>query len=83
MAATLPADVNHPESQEVFGSKLEACLQFGRGCPLWGLVCQFPALAGAHLPPAPGGGWASPQPASSSLVLLGRLFCELAGCALG
>ena len=83
MAATLPADVNHPESQEVFGYKLEACLQFGRGCPLWGRVCQFPALAGAHLPPAPGGGWASPQPASSSLVLLGRLFCELAGCALG
>ena len=25
LAATLPADVDHPESQEVFGWKLEAC----------------------------------------------------------
>ena len=28
---TLPADVNHPESQEVLVSN-KACLQFGRGC---------------------------------------------------
>ena len=33
------------------------------------------------LPPAFGRGWASPQPASSSLVLLSLLFCELAGSA--
>ena len=46
LAAALPADVHHPESQKVFGSKLEACLQFGRGCRLWGRVCPFP------LPPA-------------------------------
>ena len=70
LAATLPADVNHPESQEVFGERLEACLQFGRRCRLWGQVCLFPVLAGATspLPPASSGGWAGPQPASSSLV---------------
>ena len=34
LAVTLQADVNHPESQDVFGQKLEACLQFGRGCHL-------------------------------------------------
>ena len=28
--------VDHPESQEVFRWKLEACLQYGRGCLLWG-----------------------------------------------
>ena len=33
------------------------------------------------LSPAFGRGWASPQPASSSLVLLSLLFCELAGSA--
>ena len=67
MAATLPADVNHPESQEVFGYELEACLQFGRGCPLWGRVCPFPQ-EGGPFPPASGGRWVGPQPASSSLV---------------
>ena len=36
LAATLPEDVDHPESPEVFGSKLEACLPCGRGCLLWG-----------------------------------------------
>ena len=36
LAATLPVDVDHPESQEVFGEKLQACLQFGRGCCLCG-----------------------------------------------
>ena len=36
LVATLPVRVNHPESQEVFGWKLETCLQFGRGCRLWG-----------------------------------------------
>ena len=29
--APLPAGVNHPESQDGFGQRLEACLQFGRG----------------------------------------------------
>ena len=36
LAATLPEDVDHPESQEVFGQKLKACFQFGRGSHLWG-----------------------------------------------
>ena len=31
LAAALPADVDHPESQEVLVSN-EGCLQFGRGC---------------------------------------------------
>ena len=31
---------------------LEACLQLGRGCRLWGRVFPFPDLAGACLPPA-------------------------------
>ena len=66
LAATLPADVDHPESHEVFGYKLEACLQFGRGCRLRGRVCPCP------LPPASclWRGWAGPLPASSSLELL-------------
>ena len=46
LATTLPADVDHPESQEVFGLNLEACLQCGRGCGPWGRACPFP------LPPA-------------------------------
>ena len=36
LAATLPADVNHRESQKVFGQKLGGCLQFGRGVPSLG-----------------------------------------------
>ena len=43
LAATLPGDVDHPESQEVFGSKLEACLQCGRGCCLWSRLPFFPS----------------------------------------
>ena len=57
LAVTLEADVNHPESQEVFGWKLGACLQFGGGCRLWGCICPFP------LPPASclqwGMGWST------------------------
>ena len=41
-----------------------------------------PFWTGAHLPPASCGGWASLQPASSSLVLLSPLFCEPACSAL-
>ena len=50
------------------GQKLEACLQFDRGCHLWGRVYPFPALAGACLSPASIGGWTGPQPASFPLV---------------
>ena len=42
LAATVPPDVNRPESQEVFGWKLEACLPCGKGCHLWGQVFPFP-----------------------------------------
>ena len=75
-AATLSTDVNHPESQEIFGYKLGACLQFGRGGRLWGRVFPFP-LPPCLLPPAGDGdgpGWARPQPASSSLELLSLSF---------
>ena len=40
LAATLPADVNHPESQEVLVSK-EACLQFGRWCLSGAAIAPF------------------------------------------
>ena len=82
LAATLPAEVDHPESQEVFGS-----LQTD-----WEPVCSLvgSAVSGAEfapfpslLPPASGRAWAGPQPASSSLVLLQSLFCQQAGSALG
>ena len=63
-------DVNHPESPEIFGQKLEARLQFGRGCHLWGRDCPFPL----PLPPASSGGWAGPLLASSSLELLSLSF---------
>ena len=43
LAATLPVDVNCPESQEVLVSR-EVCLQFGR-MPLWGRNWPLPALA--------------------------------------
>ena len=72
LAATLLADVNHPESQEVFGQKLEACLQFGRGCHLWGQVCPFP------LPPASCLQWGIGQSAAGQLFagIVQSLFCE-------
>ena len=75
LAVILLADVDHPESQEVFGYKLEACLQFGRG-PISGAeFAPFPS----PLPPASGGGWASPPPASSSLELLSPFVLRRAG----
>ena len=40
LAATFPADVNHPESQQVLVSN-EACLQFGRGCLSGAAVAPF------------------------------------------
>ena len=40
LAATLPADVNHPESQ-VFLVSTEACLQFGKGCLSGAAIAPF------------------------------------------
>ena len=66
LAATLPADVNHPESQKSLVRD-------------WKPVCSLvgDAVSGTEfapfpspLPPASGGRWASLQLASSSLVLL-------------
>ena len=67
---TLLEDVNHPESQEVFGWKLEAYLQFGRDAVSGAEFAPFPS----PLPPASSRGWAGPQPASSSLELLSPSF---------
>ena len=76
LAATLPADVNHPESQEVFGK-------------IWKPICSLvgDAISGAEfapfwfrlgpaspLPPASSGGWAGLEPASSSQELLSPSF---------
>ena len=49
LAMTLPADVDHPESEEVFNWKLEACLQCGRGCGPWGRACPFPLFLASSL----------------------------------
>ena len=64
LAATLPVDVNHPESQEILGSNWKpACslvehavsgAEFAPGC------CLSPCLWG----------WAGPQPVSSPLVFI-------------
>ena len=70
LAATLPADVAHPESQEVFDLKLEACLQCGRGCGPWGRACPFP------LPPASGGAGPVRSPPALLWTCSVPLFCE-------
>ena len=78
LAATLPAYVNHPESQESLVRN-------------WKPVCSLvgDAISGAEfspfpspLPPASGGGWASLQPASSSLELLSPSFVLPAVCSV-
>ena len=79
LAATLLANVDHPESQEVFGWKPEACLQCGRGCPLWGRICPFPLPSASCLR----WGWASPPPASCSLELLTPFVLQKAGSVFG
>ena len=63
LAVTLPADVDHPEYQEVLVSK-EVCLQFGRQC-LSGAVIAPSGSGCPHLPVS-GRGWAGLQPATSA-----------------
>ena len=50
LAATLPADVDHPESQESLVRNWRPFAVW-LGCCLWGHVCPFPS----PLPPASGG----------------------------
>ena len=68
LSATLPVDVDCPESQEVLVSR-EVCLQFGIGCLSGAAIAPFSSGC-PHLPVS-GGGCAGPQPAS-------HLFCEQA-----
>ena len=71
LAMTLPAGVDHPESQEVMVSR-EACLQFGTGCLSGAAIAPFQlwlpssaCLGGDGL-------------VRSQLSLLSPLFCECA-----
>ena len=78
MAATLLADVNHPGSQEDVVSSWESAHSLVENVYLWGRDCPLLFDSGYCLPaslPLVAGG-ASPQLASSSLVLLTPLFCE-------
>ena len=76
-AATLQAEVNHPESQELSVSS-RACLQFGRGCLSGARIAPFQLwmLPALRLSPAEDG------PVCSPLALLwyslSPLFCERA-----
>ena len=76
---TLLADINHSESQEVFGYKLEACLQFGRGAISGTEIAPFLS----PLSPASGGRWAGPPLASSSLELLSPFVLRMASSVFG
>ena len=57
--------------------------QFGRGCLPGAEFAPFWVWLVPDYPTASSGGWAGPQLASSSLVLLSSLFCKRAGSALG
>ena len=67
-------------SENLRKSWLEACSQFGRGCPLWGRECPFPALAAP--PPASSWGWPVRSQLALLWYLLSPLFCEQSGSAL-
>ena len=70
LAATLLADVNHPGSQENLVSNWEqACSLVGDAFSEAEIAPRLPALDVARLPPCLRRAWASPQPASSPLVI--------------
>ena len=74
LAVTLPADVDHPESQDVLVSN-DACLQFGGGCLSGVAIAPFQLwLPPACLSPA------EDRPVHSLLALLwyalSPWFCE-------
>ena len=74
-AAALPADVDHPEFQEVFGYKLEACCTLIGGAVSGAEFAPFPSCP----PPASSRGWAGPPLARSSLDLLRPFVLQTAG----
>ena len=68
----LPANVDHPESQEVLVTN-EVCLQFGIGCLSGATIAPFLALAAIACLSLAGDGLVRSQ-----LALLSLLFCERA-----
>ena len=77
LAATLPVDVNHPESQ---GS---LWLEAGSLFAVWlGVPSLGPSLP-LFPPPCLRWGWACLQPASSSLELLSPFVLQMAGSVFG
>ena len=79
LAATLPADVNHPESQEVLVRNWRPVCSLVGGAISGAKFAPFPS----PLPPASGGGWAGPPPATSSLELLSPFVLRTASSVFG
>ena len=77
LAATLPVDVDRPESQEVLVIK-EGCLQFGVGCLPGATIAPFRLWLPSPACLRQGIGWVHSQ-----LALLSPLFCERAWRWLG
>ena len=77
LAATLPADVDHPESQEVLVSN-KVSLQFGMGCLPGAPIVPFRLWLPSPACLRWGMGWVHSQ-----LALLSPLFCEHAWRWLG
>ena len=65
---TLPADVNHPESQEVLVSNWEPARSLVEDAVSVANIAPFQLWLPPTCIPASGGGWASLQLASSLLV---------------
>ena len=68
LAVTLPADVNHPESQEVLVSN-EACLQFGIGCLSGAVIAPFWLWLPSPACIQWGMGWSAAASSAQSFVL--------------
>ena len=78
VAATLPADVNHQNlKKSLVGNWKPICSLVG-GAISGADFARFPS----PLPSASGGGWASPEPASSSLQLLSPSSVPKQSCPL-
>ena len=79
LVGTLPADVDHPESQKVLIRNWRPVCSAVGAAVLGAKPAPFPS----PLPPASSGGWAGPQPASSSLELLSPFVLKTAGSVSG